>query len=138
MVSESQVEIREGRMDNREMHNELMTMLKETHSVSQEKSNSREKVKKTLRPSVFPLDTYKRLAKDKVPGTGEWIFAEKVFTAWAVDKTFPVLFIQGIPGAGKSFLSTNMISYFTEQYPQGVQSLARVSICYFSSKVRGT
>ena len=133
-VSEIQAEITEVRRDDHEMHNEEMEMLKKIQSMSHEKSNPREKVKKTLRPSVFPLDTYKRLAKDKVPGTGEWIFAEKLFTAWAVDKTFPVLFIRGGPGAGKSFLSTNMISDFTEQFPQGVQSSARVSICYFFFK----
>ena len=146
VVSKTHAEISESRTEHRQMHNELVTILKETQSTSYETSNHRDMIKKILRPSVFPQDTYKRLIKEKVPGTGEWIFAERVFTAWRTNKTFPVLFIQGIPGAGKSFLSANMVSYFLEQYPYGAQDSARVSIAYFffkgvwnaASKVQGS
>lgn len=69
VILENQVEIKKRRMNNREIHNKLMTMLKKTQLMNYEKSSSREKVKKTLQSLIFSLDIYKRLTKNKVSKT---------------------------------------------------------------------
>jgi hypothetical protein len=49
-------------------------------------------------------------------------------------KLTPILWISGNPGAGKSFLSANIISLLREENPQGVQSTTHVSVGYFFFK----
>ena len=46
----------------------------------------------------------------------------------------PILWLSGGPGAGKSFLSSNIIQYLVQRHPQGVQDPRRVSVAYFFCK----
>lgn len=41
-----------------------------------------DKAKTILQPSVNPIDTYTRIDKTRVPGTGDWIRKEELFQAW--------------------------------------------------------
>lgn len=90
-------------------------------------------VKKILQPSVTAQDWYDKINKSRVPGTGDWIRGEVFFQAW-IEKNFPVLWVSGNPGAGKSFLSSNIISFLRDQHPQGVQHPSHVSVGYFFFK----
>jgi tetratricopeptide (TPR) repeat protein len=92
-------------------------------------------VKEALRPSKTntPRDWYDKINKSRVPGTGDWIRGEDVFKSW-IGKDVRVIFVSGNPGAGKSFLSSNIISFLREQHPQGVQHPSHVSVGYFFFK----
>jgi tetratricopeptide (TPR) repeat protein len=92
-------------------------------------------VKKALRPSKTntPRDWYDKINKSRVPGTGDWIRGEEIFKSW-IGKDVPVIFVSGNPGAGKSFLSSNIITFLREQHPQGVQHPSHVSVGYFFFK----
>ena len=88
--------------------------------INEEASNKLQaKVQLLLQPSVLAQDLYDAINKKRVEGTGNWIREEWHFQSW-VQKIKPVLWISGIPGAGKSFLSASIISMLREEYPQGV------------------
>ncbi|RYP54147.1 hypothetical protein DL769_010400 [Monosporascus sp. CRB-8-3] len=92
-------------------------------------------VRSILRPSVTDSaqDWYDKISKTRVPGTGDWVRSEDVFKGWA-DREMPIVFISGNPGAGKSYLCSNIIAFLKDQYPQGVQHTSHVSVVYFFFK----
>ena len=119
---------------NEKMEN-LMHKMNETRKearVEQDSSNQNG-VKRILQPSVAAQDWYDKINKSRVPGTGDWIRSETLFQAW-IEKTMPVLWVSGNPGAGKSYLSSNIISFLNDQHPQGVQHPSHVSVGYFFFK----
>lgn len=92
-----------------------------------------EKIRLVLKPMTEPQDIYNGLASRRVPGTGDWVHKEPLFQAW-VQREKPMLWISGGPGAGKSFLSANIIQYLTQLHPQGVEDPSRISIAYYFCK----
>jgi predicted PilT family ATPase len=74
--------------------------------------------RKVLQPSVSALDWYDKINKTRVPSTGDWIREESLFQSW-LNREMPILWIAGNPGAGKSYIASNIISFLREQYPQG-------------------
>jgi hypothetical protein len=94
---------------------------------------AQERLYQVLRPSVMAQDLYDAISKKRVAGTGDWIRDEYFFQSW-MRKLTPILWISGNPGAGKSFLSANIISLLREENPQGVQSTTHVSVGYFFFK----
>ncbi|RLL95865.1 hypothetical protein CFD26_105362 [Aspergillus turcosus] len=92
-------------------------------------------VRKILQPSATDSaqDWYDRISKARVPGTGDWIRREDVFQGW-LDRDLPVMFVSGNPGSGKSYLSSSIIAFLRDKYPQGVQHPSHVSIGYFFFK----
>lgn len=92
--------------------------------------DSQNHLKHVLEPSVLPQDWFDKISKSRVSLTGDWIRSDNTFTSW-VNKDIPILWVAGNPGAGKSYLSANIISYLVEHYPQGVQHPSRVSVAYF-------
>lgn len=119
---------------NEKMEN-LMHAVNETRNetkVEQDKGNQNN-LKKILQPSVTAQDWYDKINKSRVVGTGDWIRAENFFRAW-IEKSIPVLWVSGNPGAGKSYLSSNIISFLRDQHPQGVQHPSHVSVGYFFFK----
>jgi hypothetical protein len=75
-------------------------------------------VKDVLRPSVSALDWYDRLSRSRVPDTGNWIREQTLFKRW-VSKEIPILWITGTPGAGKSYIASNIISFLRDEFPEG-------------------
>ncbi|KAK7976663.1 Short chain dehydrogenase sol3 [Apiospora arundinis] len=57
---------------------------------------------------VFYDNTLDRLLHATYGGTGEWLMADTKFSSWLErsDDAFKLLWIQGIPGSGKTFLSS--------------------------------
>ncbi|RAL07814.1 NACHT and TPR domain protein [Aspergillus homomorphus CBS 101889] len=92
-------------------------------------------VAQILRPSKtdYAQDWYEKINKARIPGTGDWVRHEGIFQSWLRRDT-PVIFVSGNPGAGKSYLSTNIISLLREQYTLGTQSTSLVSVGYFFFK----
>lgn len=69
----------------------------------------------------------------RLSGTGDWIKAEPLYQKRIEEET-PMLWILGGPGAGKSFLSSRIISHLQEVHPQDAQRPSRVSVAYFYVK----
>ena len=63
-------------------------------------------------------------------GTGDWVKEEPLFQAW-INKEIPILWILGGPGAGKTFLSSRIISHMQELYAQNPDQPVHISIGYF-------
>jgi hypothetical protein len=105
--------------------------------VKQEKDDSErkqlEKIRLALNPSTTPQELFDSITTKRVPGTGDWIREEPLFQAW-IEREKPILWLSGGPGAGKSFLSSNIIQYLLKMHPQGVQDPSRTSVGYFFCK----
>jgi hypothetical protein len=85
-----------------------------------------ERTKAVLQPSESALDWYDKINKSRVADTCNWVREEPLFQSW-INKEMPVLWITGNPGAGKSYVASNIISFFREQYPQGSKFLLSIS-----------
>ncbi|KAH8695196.1 NACHT and TPR domain protein [Talaromyces proteolyticus] len=123
-----------------EMQEMMGTLMVSVNEVTQGTGEEREKslqdtVKNILKPSKTDSaqDWYEKINKARVPGTGDWIRGEDIFKRW-FDKDTPIIFVSGNPGAGKSYLSTNIITHLREQYPQDAQSASLISVGYFFFK----
>jgi tetratricopeptide (TPR) repeat protein len=100
---------------------------------TEKEQKRQEKLLSILNPSVKAQDRFDQIDKHRVDGTGDWIRREQFFKSW-IDKTKPLLWVSGNPGAGKSFVAANIISYLRAKYPQGVRNSMRVSVGYFFFK----
>ncbi|PGH26836.1 hypothetical protein AJ80_01416 [Polytolypa hystricis UAMH7299] len=76
---------------------------------------------------------YYKINKLCVPSTGNWVQSEAIFQDW-LNKQGLIIFLCGNPGTGKLYLSTNIVSFVCEQYPQHVQSMILISVGYFFFK----
>ena len=133
-LSSTHLEVLQSRTETRQMKEEIVMLLKDSRAAVQEDElGNRDGIKAVLQPSVTPQDTYDKIKKERLSGSGDWIRDESLFKSW-INKTIPVLWISGMPGAGKSFLSSVMISYLKEQFPSGVHNGAQVSVGYFFFK----
>lgn len=88
------------------------------------------KVHSILRPSISSQDWCNSINKQRLASTGDWIREEATFKMW-VCRDEPILWLFGIPGAGKSFTSSSIISFLTEQNSQDAQHPSHKSIAYF-------
>ncbi|ERF68631.1 hypothetical protein EPUS_07192 [Endocarpon pusillum Z07020] len=113
----------------------IMAVLNESRAEANEGRDKKhiDKAKSILDPSPNPEDIYTAIDRTRVPGTGDWIRKEASFQAW-MNQDSPVLWVSGIPGSGKSYLSGNMISYLAREHPQRVQHASHTSVAYFFFK----
>lgn len=67
-------------------------------------SQDLEAVKSSLSPALYDRDL-QRLKTCRIVGSGDWLFSQKEYNTWidVSDKTSRLLWLQGIPGAGKLF-----------------------------------
>ena len=79
------------------------------------------------------LEKHDDMSDRRLSGTGDWIKSEPLFQQW-IHEERPMLWILGGPGAGKSFLSSRIVSHLEEIYPQNPHRSSRVSIAYFYIK----
>lgn len=99
-------------------------------TVEENEAKNSAKLHSTLKPSTSSQDWYDRINRQRLIGTGDWVREEAIFKSWT-RREKPVLWISGIPGAGKSYLSSNIISFLTEQNHQGPSHLPCTSVAYF-------
>ncbi|OHE98612.1 NACHT and TPR domain-containing protein [Colletotrichum orchidophilum] len=77
-------------------------------------SSNRDKLKRILRPSVYPEDNYSALDRTRTPGTCEWILQDPSLQAWMTGE-IRFLWISGNPGTGKSYLASRLVSWGQEK-----------------------
>ncbi|KAF4459882.1 Vegetative incompatibility HET-E-1 [Fusarium albosuccineum] len=93
-------------------------------NVQQMRSEARErtiaahqdKLKEILDPSPFPEDFFTSFNKSRAEKTGEWIINDQALKSW-VKKETQFLWISGAAGTGKSYLTTKLIAWGTENLP---------------------
>lgn len=78
-------------------------------------------------------DRHNYVSEQMLGGTGNWIKEEPLYKAW-INEEEPILWIFGGPGAGKSFLSTKIISNLLNLPAQDSDHPARISVGYFYIK----
>ena len=78
-------------------------------------------------------EKYNYFSERMLEGTGNWIKEEPLFKAW-VEEEEPILWIFGGPGAGKSFLSSKVISHLLELHAHDPDHPTRISVGYFYIK----
>ncbi|KAK9774329.1 putative NACHT domain-containing protein [Seiridium cardinale] len=68
-------------------------------------------IKTDLAPKSFD-EAFYRSSGQVCQGTGKWLLQDEKFLGWTniLDKSINVIWLQGIPGAGKTFLSTTVIN----------------------------
>lgn len=132
-VAVSQVDLRLAEVNGNFVKMMGAMNVSKAETEDEKEKKHRDKIKTILQPSFTAQDWYDKINKTRVPGTGDWVRGEDLFKSWFV-KNNPVLWVSGTPGAGKSYLSSNVISFLREQYPQGIQNPSHVSIGYFFFK----
>ena len=73
------------------------------------------------------------LCDRRLPGSGAWLQDETLFQTW-VKGDGALLWILGNPGAGKSYLSSYIVSFLDECYPQDPIHPSRASVAYWFIK----
>ncbi|KAI9792037.1 MAG: hypothetical protein M1835_008091 [Candelina submexicana] len=116
------------------------TLEEVTKSLNDSDKNAREEAERRLLEKHLHTaslekvhELYEQISDQRLDGTCEWITSEPLFQAW-MDRRDPILWILGGPGAGKSFLSSKIISHLQNSYPQDPQYPTRVSVGYLYIK----
>ena len=78
-------------------------------------------------------DNHRYVSEQILEGTGNWIKEEPLYKGW-INEEDPILWIFGGPGAGKSFLSSKIISHLLDLHVRGPSHAARISVGYFYIK----
>lgn len=56
---------------------------------------------------------YTEIEESRLPQSGEWLLKQQLFRRW-VQMEFPVLWVLGKPGTGKTYLASRVITYLRE------------------------
>ncbi|KAG4260120.1 hypothetical protein FPRO04_12431 [Fusarium proliferatum] len=96
---------RADEMRNRELQHFVQT---EENNIAQEYASHRAH----LAPKSYDADLY-RFSETVCNGTGKWLFRDQSFQNWLAgkDKAKPILWLRGIPGAGKTLLASSVIKH---------------------------
>ncbi|KAF5668760.1 Nacht domain-containing protein [Fusarium denticulatum] len=96
---------RADEMGNRELQHFVQT---EENNIAQEYASHRAH----LAPKSYDGDLY-RFSEAVCHGTGKWLFRDQSFQNWLAgkEKAKPILWLRGIPGAGKTLLASSVIKY---------------------------
>ena len=92
----------------------------------------RERLDKQLDKEVLQKvrDRHNYIFDQMLDGSGGWIEEEPLYRSWIKGEN-PILWIFGGPGAGKSFLSSKIVSHLQDCYGPRHDQPARVSVAYF-------
>lgn len=123
----------EAKKSSRIITNVAATLTDMQETLQSDRTHQQRKyISEALKISRFDQQSvYEKINKARLRGTGDWVRSEPIFNMW-LKRDFPVIYLSGNPGAGKSYLSTNMISLLYEHYPQDVKS--HISVVYFFFK----
>lgn len=84
----------------------------------------------TVPCETYHSDGYKKILK----GTGLWLLQHPEFKAWQISSCSSIFWIHGIPGAGKSKLTSLVIQTMLDLYDSAPGSAAPVAYFYCSNK----
>ncbi|KAF9891436.1 hypothetical protein FE257_003902 [Aspergillus nanangensis] len=82
---------------------------------------------------ITPIDHVAQqadIAKRRQPGTGQWLLDSGEFQNWINDGSSATFFCPGIPGAGKTMMTSNVIDYLENKYKSSTTSSNTVGIAY--------
>ncbi|KAE9376374.1 hypothetical protein N431DRAFT_479659 [Stipitochalara longipes BDJ] len=68
--------------------------------------------------SIPVLDHHINAKEGRAAETGQWVFGKHEFSKWEKSQAPCLLWIHGIPGAGKTKLATSIVDHFLPQQPQ--------------------
>jgi hypothetical protein len=91
------------------------------------------KIRETLQPTVRNRVIHNSFKSTRTKHSGSWIFGNGQFQSWA-QQSFPVLWLCGGPGIGKSSLTSHIIEFLRQQSVDPMNGSPRVSIAYFYFK----
>jgi hypothetical protein len=76
---------------------------------------------------------YKRRLNEQIPGSGEWLQHDPLYTAWADARRslFSILGVAGGEGYGKSFLFAAIVKHLQEVYSGATEDMTCTSISYY-------
>jgi Cdc6-like AAA superfamily ATPase len=98
-------------------------------------SEERERIVQWLR-GVDPSINHNAARRKHEPGTGNWLLNLEGFKQWR-DGDSGILWLYGIPGAGKTVLTSMVAEHLTEQQKNAEGPLARVAYYYFDFNDHG-
>ena len=75
-------------------------------------------------------DRHNYVLEQMMTGSGNWIKEEPLYKSW-INEEEPILWIFGGPGAGKSFLSSKIVSHLQDLHAQDSVHATRISVGYF-------
>ncbi|KAJ4301622.1 hypothetical protein N0V90_003715 [Kalmusia sp. IMI 367209] len=76
---------------------------------------------------------YNEYAESTIEKTGDWLLEDSNVKRWN-EKQPPLLWVFGGPGTGKSCLSSKLIRYLRDKYPQDPKHPNRTSVAYFFTR----
>jgi hypothetical protein len=95
------------------------------------KASAASVIKQMLQPSSSAEDRLNSMNRSRIPDTGEWIKHKKEFVSW-INRTTPVLWISGNPGAGKSYIACSIVNYLKHSLEKiGPSDVTSVGFFFF-------
>jgi hypothetical protein len=91
------------------------------------------KIRETLQPTLRNRVIHNSFKSTRAKESGSWIFGNSQFQSWT-QRSFPVLWLCGGPGIGKSSLTSHIIELLKQQLVGLMNDSPRVSIAYFYFK----
>ncbi|CAH0026027.1 unnamed protein product [Clonostachys rhizophaga] len=78
-----------------------------------------QKIRDWLKPTAYnaPGGEYEKHLKSHVQGTGTWLTSDESYAKWLGGSEEGLLWIQGIPGSGKSVIAANLIHTLSTSNP---------------------
>jgi hypothetical protein len=97
------------------------------------KEQQAEKIRAILQPTIRNRVIHNSLKLTRVKQSGSWIIGNRLFQSWA-QRSFPILWLSGGPGIGKSSLTSYIIEFLKQQSYEPISGSPRDSIAYFYFK----
>lgn len=97
------------------------------------KEQQAEKIRDILQPTFRNRVIHNSLKSSRAKQSGSWIIGNRLFQSWA-QRSFPILWLSGGPGIGKSSLTSYIIEFLRQQSYEPISGSLRVSIAYFYFK----
>ncbi|KAK2017314.1 hypothetical protein LZ32DRAFT_576756 [Colletotrichum eremochloae] len=97
-----------------------------------------DRIRSNISPTSYDTDLY-RLHGNTCPGTGKWLFRDKMFQGWMQpsQSASNIMWLKGIPGSGKTFLAATIITHVKSLKNQALESNA-ILFAFLSYRVSHT
>ncbi|CAI6082842.1 unnamed protein product [Clonostachys chloroleuca] len=85
-----------------------------------ESAETLQKIRDWLKPTAYnaPGGEYQKHLKSHVKGTGAWLTSDEAYAKWLRGSEEGLLWIQGIPGSGKSVIAASLIHALSTSNPR--------------------
>ena len=116
----------------REIHRNVQDAASAIRDVSFEQR--REKIERWLSPPN-PSTNYNRALQQRQEGTGLWFLQSHVYTQWKIQRN-STLWLYGIPGCGKTILSSTIIEDLEKTFPPQIFCTSTLISAMIASRPR--